>query len=64
MWAEWDHAYMLLPVNLVQCRLKEGVFHLMLQNNVATNIGQNCQTISGLYFWVQGAMQPAVSSEC
>jgi len=27
---------------------KEGVFHLMLQNNVATNIGQNCQTISGL----------------
>jgi len=27
--------------------LKEGVFHLKLQNNVATNIGQNCQTIIG-----------------
>ena len=27
---------------------KESVFHLMLQNNVAPNIGQNCQVISGL----------------
>jgi len=31
-----------------QCRLKESVFHLMPQNNVALNIRQNCQTISGL----------------
>jgi len=35
-------------VNLVQGRFKEGVFHLMLQNDVAPHIGQNCETISGL----------------
>jgi len=27
---------------------KKSVFHLMLQNNVAPNIGHNCQAISGL----------------
>jgi len=36
----------------------------MLQNDVAPNIGQNCQVISDLWFWVQGSMQPAVASEC
>jgi len=38
MRAEWEPAYLWLPVNLVQCCLNESVFHLMLQNNVAPNI--------------------------
>ena len=36
----------------------------MLQNTVAPIIGQNCQTISGLWFWVLGSIQPSVASEC
>ena len=43
MQAEWEHAYLWLSVNLVQCRLKESVFHLMLQNNAAPYIGRNCR---------------------
>jgi len=45
-----------LPVNLAQCRLEESVFHLMLQNHVAPNIGQKLSSnqwpvilVAGLY---------------
>jgi len=45
-WARVEHAYLGVPINLAECRSNESVFHLILQNNVAPNIGQNCQTIS------------------
>jgi len=35
----------------------------MLQINVAPNLAKNCQVISGLQFWVQGSIQPAMASD-
>jgi len=40
---EWEHAFRGVPVNLVQCHLRQNIFHVMLQNNISLNIGQKCQ---------------------